>query len=95
MPPQSRFQPGRRDLFHLAAAAAGTVAIGGVDLFAAAQGGASAGHSRRRLRAAFSNIGLQVTWFAQGKQAAEFWGELYNVEFATFEAVKDPGKTPK
>jgi branched-chain amino acid transport system substrate-binding protein len=22
-------------------------------------------------------------------------GELYNVEFATFEAVKDPGKTSK
>ena len=22
-------------------------------------------------------------------------GELYNVEFATFEAVKDPGKTKK
>jgi len=87
MPPASRFQPGRRDLFRLAAATAGTAAIGGIDLFAVPQGGASAGHSRRRLRAAFSNIGLQVTWCAQGKQAAEFWGQLYNVDVTWF----DPG----
>src|SRR6476469_523645 len=82
MPPASRFQPGRRDLFRLAAAAAGTAAFGGVDLFAAAQGGASAGHSRRRLRAAFSNIGLQVTWCALVEQmAAEKW------DFVAIQAV--------
>ena len=44
--------------------------LGGVNLLAGAQQGASAGHSRRRLRAAFSNIGLQVSWCAQGKEAA-------------------------
>ena len=81
----SRFQASRRDLLHLAAAAAGTAAFGGVDLFAAAQGGASADHSRRRLRAAFSNIGLRVTWCAQGKRAAEFWGGLFNVDVTWFD----------
>ncbi len=85
MHPESRFQPGRRDLFRLAAAAAGTAALGGVDLFAAAQGGASAGHSRRRLRAAFSNIGLQVSWCAQGKEAAEDLGRLFNVDVTWFD----------
>ena len=60
-------------------------ALGGVDLLAGAQHDASAGHSRRRLRAAFSNIGLQVTWCAQGKEAAEFWGRLFNVEVTWFD----------
>ena len=50
---------------------------------------ASSGDQGRRpnrpLRAAFSNIGLQVTWCAQGKQAAEFWGRLFNVEVTWFD----------
>src|SRR5688572_16384263 len=83
MQSDSRFQPKRRDLFHLVAAA-GTAAFGGVPLLAAGQG-ASATRSRRRLRAAFSNIGLQVTWCAQGKQAAEFWGRLFNVDVTWFD----------
>ena len=74
MHPEFRFQPGRRDLLQLAAAATGIAAFGGVNLLAGAQQGASAGHSRRRLRAAFSNIGLQVSWCAQGKEAAEYLG---------------------
>ncbi len=84
MHPELRVQPGRRDLFRIAAAMAGTAAFRGVNL-AGAQPGAGAGHSRRRLRAAFSNIGLQVTWCAQGKQAAEFWGELFNVDVTWFD----------
>src|SRR4029434_9390217 len=80
-----RFQSGRRDLFQLAAAATGLAAFGGVNLLAGAQQGASAGHSRRRLRAAFSNIGLQVSWCAQGKEAAEFWGRLFNVDMTWFD----------
>ncbi len=84
MQSDSRFQPKRRDLFHLVAAA-GTAAFGGVPLLAAAGQGASATRSRRRLRAAFSNIGLQVTWCAQGKQAAEFWGRLFNVDVTWFD----------
>lgn len=41
--------------------------------------------SERPLRAAFSNAGLQATWCAQGKQAAEAWGALMNVEITWFD----------
>ena len=85
MHPEFRFQFGRRDLFQLAAAATGIAAFGGVNLLAGAQQGARAGHSRRRLRAAFSNIGLQVSWCAQGKEAAEYWGRLFNVDVTWFD----------
>ena len=37
------------------------------------------------LKAAFSNAGLQATWCAQGKQAAEAWGTLMNVEISWFD----------
>ncbi len=37
------------------------------------------------LKAAFSNAGLQATWCAQGKQAAEAWGALMNVEITWFD----------
>lgn len=37
------------------------------------------------LKAAFSNAGLQATWCAQGKQAAEAWGKLMNVEITWFD----------
>jgi ribose transport system substrate-binding protein len=40
---------------------------------------------RNRFGAAFSNIGLQVTWCTQGKQAAEFWGKLFNVDVTWFD----------
>ncbi|HLJ11479.1 MAG TPA: sugar ABC transporter substrate-binding protein [Planctomycetaceae bacterium] len=36
--------------------------------------------SRRRLRAAFSNGGLQSTWCTLGKQTAELWGNLLDVD---------------
>ena len=80
-----RYQPGRRELLSLAAAAAATGMFGGVDLLAAAQQGPDPARSNRRLRAAFSNLGLQVTWCAQGKQAAEFWGRLFNVDVTWFD----------
>jgi ribose transport system substrate-binding protein len=41
--------------------------------------------SEKPLRAAFSNAGLQATWCAQGKQAAEAWGRLLNVEVTWFD----------
>jgi ribose transport system substrate-binding protein len=41
--------------------------------------------SDRPLKAAFSNAGLQATWCAQGKQAAEAWGKLMNVEVTWFD----------
>jgi ribose transport system substrate-binding protein len=41
--------------------------------------------SRKPLKAAFSNAGLQATWCAQGKRAAEFWGKLFNVQVTWFD----------
>jgi len=45
----------------------------------------AAGRSDKPLKAAFSNAGLQATWCAQGKQAAEYWGKLYNVDVTWFD----------
>ncbi len=47
--------------------------------------GKAAGRSTKPLKAAFSNAGLQATWCAQGKQAAEYWGKLFNVEVTWFD----------
>ena len=44
-----------------------------------------AGKATRPLKAAFSNAGLQATWCAQGKQAAEYWGKLFNVDVTWFD----------
>ena len=44
-----------------------------------------AGRATRPLKAAFSNAGLQATWCAQGKQAAEYWGKLFNVDVTWFD----------
>ena len=80
------WRPGRRDMIRLAGASMGAGMVGG---FNAAALDAAAGQPirrpSRRLRAAFSNIGLQVTWCAQGKQAAEFWGRLFDVEVTWFD----------
>jgi ribose transport system substrate-binding protein len=43
------------------------------------------GRSTKPLKAAFSNAGLQATWCAQGKQAAEAWGKLFNVDVTWFD----------
>ena len=37
------------------------------------------------MKAAFSNAGLQASWCAQGKQAAEAWAKLMNVEITWFD----------
>ena len=41
--------------------------------------------SGKPLKAAFSNAGLQATWCAQGKAAAEAWGKLMNVDVTWFD----------
>jgi ribose transport system substrate-binding protein len=41
--------------------------------------------SAKPLKAAFSNAGLQATWCAQGKRAAEYFGRLFNVEVTWFD----------
>jgi ribose transport system substrate-binding protein len=47
---------------------------------------------RRRLRAAFSNAGLQSTWCALGKTTAELWGKLLDVEIEWIDGEFDPEK---
>ena len=51
-----------------------------------------AGQSEKALKAAFSNIGLQVSWCAQGKQAAEHWGKLFNVDVTWFDGELSDAK---
>src|SRR5215212_5752661 len=82
----------RRDFFRTAAVAAGgagALVSGFGDISALA---AEVGRSEKPLRAAFSNAGLQATWCAQGKRAAEFWGKLYNVEVTWFDGQLDAVK---
>ncbi|MCB9966337.1 MAG: sugar ABC transporter substrate-binding protein [Geminicoccaceae bacterium] len=57
----------------------------GFDPFIASAMAQEMGRSEKPLKAAFSNAGLQATWCAQGKQAAEFWGKLFNVEVTWFD----------
>jgi ribose transport system substrate-binding protein len=67
-------------------AAAGALLGGfGVDPLVSAAMAQEMGRSEKPLRAAFSNAGLQATWCAQGKQAAEYWGKLFNVEVTWFD----------
>jgi len=54
-------------------------------------GGGGAG-GRKRLKAAFSNAGLQSTWCKLGKDTAELWGDLLDVEVRWFDGVFDPQK---
>lgn len=51
-----------------------------------------AGRTREPLRAAFSNAGLQASWCAQGRQAAEYWGTLHNVEVTWFDGELSAAK---
>ena len=64
----------RRD-FLTVASAGGAAALlgglGGLGISPAMAAGMAAGRSDKPLKAAFSNAGLQATWCAQGKQAAE------------------------
>src|SRR5262245_52288241 len=67
------------------AAAAALLGGFGIDPMISAAMAAEMGRSEKPLKAAFSNAGLQATWCAQGKQAAEFWGKLFNVEVTWFD----------
>lgn len=83
---------GRRDFLRLAGAGVGAgVGAGalmsgmGMDPLIAQAVAQETGRSSKPLKAAFSNAGLQATWCAQGKQAAEYWGKLFNVEVTWFD----------
>jgi ribose transport system substrate-binding protein len=76
----------RRDFFRMVAASmAGAALFGGLSPAAAADLAKETTRSEKPLKAAFSNAGLQATWCAQGKQAAEYWGKLFNVDVTWFD----------
>ncbi|MFN0055698.1 MAG: sugar ABC transporter substrate-binding protein [Planctomycetales bacterium] len=52
----------------------------------------SAPDGRKRLKAAFSNAGLQSTWCALGKTTAELWGKLLDVDVEWIDGEFDPEK---
>ena len=85
------FDRTRRDFLTVATVggAAATLGMIGVN---PAMAGVAAGRSEKPLKAAFSNAGLQATWCAQGKQAAEYWGKLFNVEVTWFDGELDAVK---
>src|ERR1700684_2571309 len=85
----------RRKLMKAAVAGAGAAALFGglgVNPFMSAAMAEAAGRSEKPLKAAFSNAGLQATWCAQGKQAAEYWGKLFNVDVTWFDGQLDAVK---
>src|SRR5260370_41514501 len=84
----------RRRLIKGAAGAGAAAVFGGLGfnpLIGAAMA-KEAGKATRPLKAAFSNAGLQPTWCAQGKQAAEYWGSLFNVDVTWFDGQLDAVK---
>src|SRR6202011_5716217 len=83
----------RRDLLQVAATAGAASALfGGLGVSPVLA--AEMGRSEKPLKAAFSNAGLQATWCAQGKQAAEYWGKLFNVEVTWFDGELAAQKQP-
>ena len=77
----------------------GTLAIGttgalGMSISGCAQSATSPAteSTKKPLRAAFSNAGLQSTWCELGKKTAELWGGLLNVEIMWFDGEFDPGR---
>ena len=78
----------RRDILAATGGLAGAMAVlGGLGVSPAmAQDMVKAtGRSTKPLKAAMSNAGLQATWCAQGKAAAEAWGRLFNVDVTWFD----------
>jgi ribose transport system substrate-binding protein len=78
---------GRRNLLKGLAGATASFAGLGVNPMVTGAIAKEAGKATRPLKAAFSNAGLQATWCAQGKQAAEYWGKLFNVDVTWFDGV--------
>jgi ribose transport system substrate-binding protein len=83
---------GRRDFLTAASIGGAAAVLGTVGIGPAMAAGTPAGRSDKPLKAAFSNAGLQATWCAQGKSAAEYWGKLYNVEVTWFDGQLDAVK---
>jgi ribose transport system substrate-binding protein len=81
----------RRDLLR-ASAGASLLGAFGISPALATEMNKVAGRSERPLKAAFSNIGLEATWCAQGKDAAEYWGKLFNVDVTWFDGELSDAK---
>src|SRR6476660_3869463 len=81
----------RRDFMRTATAGGAAALLAGLGGIAPALA-AEVGRSEKPLKAAFSNAGLQATWCAQGKRAAEFWGKLFNVDVTWFDGQLDAVK---
>src|SRR5262249_46516550 len=93
MPGTDPISKSRRNLLQsLATGGAATALLGGFGMSPALAADAAVGRSEKPLKAAFSNAGLQATWCAQGKQAAEWWGKLFNVEVTWFDGQLDAVK---
>src|SRR5918994_815602 len=83
----------RRDFFKMAGGSAAAAAmLSGIGVSPALAQAMATGASEKPLKAAFSNAGLQATWCAQGKAAAEYWGKLFNVEVTWFDGQLDAPK---
>ena len=84
----------RRDFMRAAALTAGAAMLAGagLDPAMAADATKAVDRSAKPLKAAFSNAGLQATWCAQGKQAAEWWGKMFNVDVTWFDGELDAVK---
>src|SRR5258708_4801424 len=83
---------GRRDFLTVASVGGAVATLGVLGIGEAMAAGVPAGRSEKPLKAAFSNAGLQATWCAQGKSAAEYWGKLFNVEVTWFDGQLDAVK---
>ena len=84
----------RRDMLRATAGIASASLLGVLNVSSAltAEMGKVAGRSEKPLKAAFSNIGLQVSWCTQGKLAAEYWGKLFNVDVTWFDGELSDAK---
>ncbi len=92
---QPATDPSTRRTFLQASAGAGlglTALLAGCAPSASESGGAGGGGGGKKLRAAFSNAGLQSTWCKLGKDTAELWGKLLGVEVVWFDGEFDPQK---
>jgi ribose transport system substrate-binding protein len=78
----------RRDILASVPVAGAAAALGAIGLGEAR----AAVRPDKPLKAAFSNGGLQSSWCAQGKAAAEYWGNLFNVEVTWFDGQLDAAK---
>jgi ribose transport system substrate-binding protein len=88
----THFLANRRDMLRVTAGLAAASLVGNLSPALAAEMGKVAGRLDKPLKAAFSNIGLKVNWCAQGKQAAEYWGKLFNVDVTWFDGELSDAK---